>query len=297
MADDAPSYPDLTQASDGEGLDASSVETTGDPVWDDWDTPLRIPAVPVLHLAGFDGPMDLLLDLAERQRIDLGRMSVLALVEQFVAAMATFANRVPLDQRAAWLVTATRLVLLRSRLLFPANPEAAVEAEREAEAAIRQIDTLARMRAAADTLQERPQLGHDVFARPHLPLPREGGYVALMEACLVVLQGREGKSDAEVVYRPAIPHLWRVPDALGRIRRLLAAHPEGDALAAFLPEIARDATDRPLKAKAAVASTLLAGLELARDGEAEIDQQHIFGPITLAARVLMLAESEMAPAK
>jgi len=72
-----------------EGFAAGS----GDPVWDDWDNPPRVPEMPALHLDGFDGPMDLLLDLAERQRIDFGRMSVRDLAEQFVAAMERLASR------------------------------------------------------------------------------------------------------------------------------------------------------------------------------------------------------------
>ena len=101
-------------------------------LWDDWDTPPRVPAAPVLHLDGFDGPIDLLLDLVERQRLDLGRISVIDLVDQFVAASTELATHVPIERRADWLVMATRLVLLRSRLLFPATPEAAEAAEREA---------------------------------------------------------------------------------------------------------------------------------------------------------------------
>jgi segregation and condensation protein A len=84
----------------------------GDLAWDDWEA--RLPVVPLLHLDGFDGPMDLLLDLAERQKIDFGRMSILALAEQFVVAMARFGDSVPIERRADWLVMATRLVLLRS---------------------------------------------------------------------------------------------------------------------------------------------------------------------------------------
>jgi segregation and condensation protein A len=103
-----------------------------DRLWDDWETPPRVPAMPVLHLDGFDGPMDMLLDLAERQRIDLGRISVRALAEQFVAEMERVAAHVSVERRADWLVLATRLVLLHSRLLFPANPEEAAAAERDA---------------------------------------------------------------------------------------------------------------------------------------------------------------------
>jgi segregation and condensation protein A len=183
---------DGEQATDGQGPDPPPIGGICDPVWEDWETPLNAPAMLVLHLDGFDGPMDLLLDLAERQRIDLGRMSVLALAEQFVAAMERLVDRVTLEQRADWLVMATRLVLLRSRLLFPASPEAAAEAERDATAELRRIDALAHMRAAASWLQARPQLGLDVFVHPVASRPREGGYVALMEACLVALGAGEG---------------------------------------------------------------------------------------------------------
>lgn len=94
--------------------------------------PPRRPAIPELHLDGFDGPLDVLLDLAERQRIDLGRISIADLADQFVTALAGLERQVPLEQRADWLVLASRLVLLRTRLLFPGTPEEAEAAERRA---------------------------------------------------------------------------------------------------------------------------------------------------------------------
>jgi segregation and condensation protein A len=72
---------------------------TGDALWDDWDTPPRVPSAPVLHLDGFDGPIDLLLDLAERQRLDLGRILLVALVDQFVAASVQLAALVQIADR------------------------------------------------------------------------------------------------------------------------------------------------------------------------------------------------------
>ncbi len=231
-----------------------------DPVWDDWSEPPRVPSVPVLHLDGFDGPMDLLLDLAERQRIDLGRMSVLALAEQFVAAMARVADKVPIERRADWLVLATRLVLLRSHLLFPASPAEVETAHQDAAAEERRIETMTVMRAAASWLQARPQLGLDVFARPAAEAAPAGGG-ALMEACLVALRGRGGTPAEVPLYRPVVPDLWRIPDAPERIKALLAEHPEGGDLVRFLPPIAPDAADRTLKTRAAVASTFVAGLE------------------------------------
>ena len=141
-------------------------------------------------------------------------------------------------RRADWLVMATRLVLLRSRLLFPATPEAAEEAEREAAQEIAQLDELQFIRSAASWLQARPQLGRDVFARaPPGPDPQIASYMALMEACLTVLRGREQHPGAEPIYRPAIPDVYRVPEAIMRMRALVAELTEPKPLEDFCPEI------------------------------------------------------------
>ena len=272
---------DAPRSEAGEG--AAPDVITGDPLWDDWTVPPRVPAVPELHLDGFDGPIDLLLDLAERQRINLGRISIADLATQFVAALTRLAAHVPIERRADWVVMASRLVLLRSQLLFPASPEEAAEAERDAAAELHRLDELAFLRAAAVWLQARPQLGIDVFARPQPAPAHEGGYVALMEACLVVLRGCAGRPEMAPSYRPALPAVWRVPDALARIRTLLAAHPAGGALNQFLPPLAPGEDDHWLKARAAVASTLVAGLELSRDGTACLAQEAAFGPIHMTA--------------
>jgi segregation and condensation protein A len=191
-----------------------------------------VPEMPVLHLDGFDGPMDLLLDLAE----------------QFVAAMERLVGRVSIGRRADWLALATRLVLLRSRLLFPASPEATIEAEQEAGAELRRLEEMVFVRAAASWLTAQPRLGIDVFGRPAATVPsREGGYVALMEACLVVLRGRGGRPEEALVYRQVVPDLWRVSNALARIRLTLADHPEGGDLTLFLPSIPIEAANRRLR--------------------------------------------------
>ena len=257
----------------------------GDALWDDGASPPLAPSMPVLHLEGFDGPMDLLLDLAERQRIDLGRLSIQALAEQFVAAMERLAEKVPIERRADWLVVATRLVLLRSRLLFSKDPQAAASAERDAATELRRLDEKAFIRAAAAMLAARPPLGIDVFARPQPEPPKpEGGYVALMEACLVALRGGTAPpGEATPACRPALPDLWRVADALARIRAMLAARPEGGGLARFLPAVPPEGPHRSLRARAALASTLVAALELAREGAATVTQGKTFGRIRLQA--------------
>jgi len=156
-----------------------------------------VPSMPVLHLDGFDGPMDLLLHLAEKQMIDLGRMSILDLVEQFDAIVRELAAKVAIERRADWTVLAARLVLLRTRLLFPASPEEQADAAREAEQEVQRLDERVRMRAAGQWLARRPYRGIDVFTRPHPKPVHESGFVALMEACLVALRGRAGSEAFE----------------------------------------------------------------------------------------------------
>jgi segregation and condensation protein A len=258
--------------------------TGDDRLWDDWDTPPRVPSMPVLHLDGFDGPMDLLLDLAERQRIDLGRISVRALAEQFVAEMERVAAHVPVERRADWVVLATRLVLLHSRLLFPASPEAAAEAERDADREVERLEEMRFVRAAAAWLQVRPQLGQDVFARPRSgPDPRVASYMALMEACLTVLrEAREAEPDEAVaIYRPPIPELFRVPDAIVRMRTRLAEIAGAEPFEIFLPRMPRTVANRELVARSAVSSTFMAALELARGAELALAQDTAFQSIVV----------------
>ena len=273
----------------GAGPDQAAVSSKSTPEnWDDWEQPERRRSadIPTLHLDGFDGPMDLLLDLAERQRVDLGQMSILALAEQFAAALEQLGDRAPIERRADWVVLATRLVLLRTRLLFPASPEAAANAEREAQAEIQRIEEMQVMRAAVAWLQARPQLGQDLFARQPPDEAREVGYVSLMEACLVLLRGRPATEAfaPPPVYRQVIPDLWRISDAMKRIQKMLPDFPEGAEMGAFMPAISDEDPSRRLRYRAAVASTFVAGLELAKQGVLGLDQDDIFEDVTFFRR-------------
>jgi|tagenome__1003787_1003787.scaffolds.fasta_scaffold20770538_2 segregation and condensation protein A len=255
-----------------------------DSLWDDWETPPRVPATPDLHLDGFDGPLDLLLDLAERECIDLSRISVAVMAEQFVAAMARLEKHVPLQQRADWVVLATRLVLLRSRLLFPATPEAAEAARRDAECELARLRALRLIKAATVWLEARPQSGQDVFIRPRRERdPRVASYMQLMEACLTLLEGEEEDAVGAAVYQPPARRLFSIPDALARIRATLAVLTDSTPLTEFLPRLPTDVADRPLVARSAVSSTLLAALELAHTAEVVLDDEDRFETVTLVA--------------
>ena len=97
-----------------------------------------------------------------------------------------------------------------------------------------------------------------------------------------MLEGREGQTtEPTPTYRPSPPNLWRIPDALQRIAELLGQHPGQLALERCLPPILVHTPDRPIRIRAALASTFVAGLELARDGAVVLEQHGPFGPVRL----------------
>jgi segregation and condensation protein A len=237
---------------------------------------------------GFEGPLDFLLEMVRRQRVDLGQLSILTLTDQLVAAIERSGGRIPLERRADWLVMASQLLLLKAQLLAPASAAAAEEAGEEARRRLEMLDELARMRGAADWLAARPQLGQRVFARgqgmPTPPRPQAELLVAFLEATLTILEGREGQGvEPPPTYRPTPLTLWRISDALQRITDLLGQHPTGLPLEHCLPPIPRCASDHPVRVRAALASTLVAGLEMERDGTLELDQREPFAAIKYRA--------------
>jgi segregation and condensation protein A len=250
----------------------------------------------VLHLDGFDGPIDLLLNLAERQRIDLGRMSVLALAEQFVAALEQLADRVAIERRADWLVMATRLVLLRSRLLFPESPAAAEAAQRDAATELRRIDDLANVRAAAAWLGAQPVLGQDVFARGapdrlgvYLEAEDEVDVIAFLWASLSLFEDDAEQLDTAARYRPTWTDLYSVAEARDRILRILGEGGDGQALGHFLPEqpATADAGAPPemsIRLSSAWAITFSASLELVKQGDVALAQADAFASIHVSRR-------------
>jgi segregation and condensation protein A len=99
-----------------------------------------------------------------------------------------------------------------------------------------------------------------------------------------MLEGMEGQgSEAPPSYQPAPVDLWRVPEAIERVTMLLQERPAGLRLEQCLPAFPPAAADRPLRIRAALASTLVAGLELAREGALELDQVVAFAPVMLRA--------------
>jgi len=268
--------------------DAADVATATRPVapavsvWEDPPRGEQTDGAPVLSIDGFAGPLDWLLEMARARKIDLARLSIGALIAAFSRAMqAALAgrDRSRIGHWAAWTVMAATLTELRSRLLLPADAPAARAAAEEAEALRRQLLGRARMRLAADWLERRPQLGREVFARssPELsPSGRAGDLTELLRACLVALRVPEEQAAA---FRPKPPPLWRAGDALPHLRQLLGMLPDGSPLTAFLPQLGTEQPDSVVRTRAALASTLIAGLELARDGVLALEQDTAWTPV------------------
>ncbi|MGE0222791.1 MAG: ScpA family protein [Acetobacteraceae bacterium] len=231
----------------------------------------------LLRLEGFEGPLDLLLDLARAQKVDLAKISILALVEQFLAVIEG-ARRIRLELAADWLVMAAWLTWLKSRLLVPANEEELEAGEQAAEDLAARLQELGAIRTAAAWLGARPLLGYDVFARgapeDHTEIDRSrvaAELGALVRAYLVAIR----RGTKATPYRPRALTLWTVQDALRRFRTVLGSVPDWTSLEQFLPENLAGPTER----RAALTSTLLAGLEMARDGVVRLRQESEFGPI------------------
>jgi segregation and condensation protein A len=231
----------------------------------------------ILSLDGFEGPLDLLLDLARAQKVDLGRISVLALVDQYLA-MIESARRIRLELAADWLVMAAWLAWLKSRLLLPEDDEGVEEGEVAAEILAERLRALETIRAGAAWLDARPILGIDLFARgaPENFTEIDRSRIRLdMASLLGAYLAAMRRAGAKRRYWPQPMTYWSVQDALGRLTSMLRKVPEWSELEAFMPPVPA----QPLARRAAHASTLLAGLEMARSGTLLLRQEAAFGPI------------------
>ena len=237
----------------------------------------------ILELDGYEGPLHVLLALARAQKVDLLKLSVTRLVDQYLAFVRE-ARRVRFALAADYLVMAAWLAFLKSRLLLPRAerpPEEAAPAELVAERLAFRIAKLDAMRRAAEALQSRPILKRDVFMRgdpqavtvvSHRRL--EGDLHGLMSAYLQPRLRGEDRS-----YRPPKVDAYRLDDARDRLRSLL---PELGAWVG-LSRIAPDEGDEGPPRASYLASTLSASLELVKEGELEVRQLAAFDEVYLRA--------------
>jgi segregation and condensation protein A len=243
---------------------------------------------PHLTLTGFSGPLDHLLTLARAQRIDLSTISLAALIDQLVAALRQAPDKIPLGQKADWVVMAAWLVQLRARLLLPDAAPAGQDAQAEADQLRTRLVALDDMQALVGWLERRPQLGHDVFARGRPEIfghaVEAGQAIDVVEFlwASLALFGDETALDTTKLYRARPFELYAVAEARERILRLLAETPDGAPLAQFLPDPVGDLENEvwgKLRRRSGWASTFIAGLELAKQGDVVLGQGGAFEPI------------------
>ena len=236
----------------------------------------------VLDLDGFEGPIDVLLALARTHKVDITKISILGLAEQYFAFIQR-AHALRLDIAAEYLVMAAWLAYLKSHLLLPSTDEEGEPTGAELAARLAfQLQRLEAMRKAAAQIMERPRLGRDFYARGE-PDPLVVDTTTIFNASLydlltvyAAIRDRQGASTLQI--SPA--NLYSMDDALERLGKLLGHTPDWTTLSRFLPEDIGD----DLMMRSAIASTFAASLELARQGKLQLNQSQTFAPIYVRAR-------------
>ncbi|HTV33780.1 MAG TPA: ScpA family protein [Methylocella sp.] len=233
----------------------------------------------VVDVEGFEGPLDLLLDLARRQKVDLSRISVLALVEQYLEFIAA-ARRLRLELAADYLVMAAWLAYLKSRLLLPKTEngkKAEPEAADLAEALQFRLRRLEAIRAAAENLVNRPRLGRDMFLRgqPETPLTPGASQwrASLYELLSAYAERRQKQSVSRVTLKQRF--VWSLAHARGAIEKLACQALDWTLIDSFI--IAYCVS--PETTRTVRASTLSATLEMAREGAITLRQDAPFAPL------------------
>jgi len=235
----------------------------------------------MIDLDGFSGPLDLLLELARRQKVDLTKISILTLVEQYLSFIEE-ARALRLELAADYLVMAAWLTFLKSRLLLPAaaSPDEPNAGDLAAALANR-LRRLEAIRAVSRLLHERPQLNRDIFSRGS-PEPVALKRISLWEASIHDLlsayaQQRQVRALARISLKKR--HVWSLDAARAALERMLGTTMEwavlDEYLIAFMSEPGMEKTVR--------ATSLSAMLELVKEGRAEVRQERTFAPVYLRA--------------
>ncbi len=231
----------------------------------------------VVEIDGFEGPLDLLLTLARKQKVDLTRISISTLAEQYLSFISA-AKKIRLEIAADYLVMAAWLAYLKSRLLLPTTDDKEdASAPEMAEALTFQLRRLDVMRDAGETLMARPRLGRDVFARgtpEGMDVVKTPVYqLSLYEVLKSYADNRRRVKASQLTIEASSLH--SLSDALERMRGLIGDMTDWTALTAFLPSDLLDG----VVLRSGIASTFSASLEMVKEGRAEIRQSGSFGPI------------------
>ena len=248
---------------------------------DDLFTPASAPTPDTLTVSfdAWEGPLDLLLNLARTQKVDLREISILRLTEQYLTFIDS-ARQLKLELAADYLVMAAWLAYLKSALLLPKQEQPDPSPEELALRLQLRLQRLNAMRDAAARLMARDRIGRDVFPRrapEGLRLVKKAQWRASLYE-LIATYGQIRARTQPVVHTIAVRPVMTLDEAIQRVGALVGAALDWTRLESFLPPD----LDQP-KARSALASSFVAALELARQGRLEIQQGGIFQPIYLRA--------------
>jgi segregation and condensation protein A len=239
------------------------------------ERPIRQPDELTLALDGWEGPLDLLLNLARAQKVDLAQISILQLVEQYLAYLAE-ARALKLEIAADYLVMAAWLAYLKSCLLLPKDPEQDPSPEEIALRLQLRLQRLDAMREAGARLLGRDRIGRDVFLRgapEGLRLVRKSLW-QVRDFDLFAAYGAVRARTAPAMHVVHARAVMTLEEALDRIGKMIGQALDWTVLETFLPS-----TQDPQFRKSALASSFLAILELAKRGRLEFVQEDAFAPI------------------
>ena len=232
-----------------------------------------------LDLVAWEGPLDLLLALARVQKVDLRAISILALVDQYLGYLNR-AEGVALDEAADYLVMAAWLAYLKSALLLPKAEQDAPDPEELAFRLQNRLRRLDAMRDAGARLIARDRIDRDVFFRgaaEGLATTRKTVWQASLFD-LLSAYGRVNARTAPVLHQVSRRPVMTLDAAMQRIEAMLGQIGDWTAIAVFLPR-----HSSPDFRRSAIASTVVATLEMARRGRVDILQDDAFGPILVKA--------------
>ena len=232
-----------------------------------------------IDIDGWEGPLDLLLTLARGQKVDLRAISILELVDQYIA-FVNQARELRLELAADYLVMAAWLAYLKSALLLPRNPEESPSPEELALRLQLRLERLNAMREAGARLIARDRLGRDIFLRPApegLRVLRKARWEAEIFD-LIAAYGRISARTRPVMHVVAVRDVMTLDEAIERVSALIGTRIEWSTIESFLPD---DATGT--YRKSALASSFVAALELAKQGRLELRQKSAFAPLYLKA--------------
>jgi segregation and condensation protein A len=234
----------------------------------------------VVDLDGYEGPLDVLLSLAREQKVDLKRISILQLAEQYLVFVAEL-RQVRLELAADYLVMAAWLAYLRSRLLLPEPPgDDEPSGEEMAARLTLQLRRLESMREAGQRLLRLHRMGQDMFLRGKpegVTVIRKSVYaLSMFELLKAYADHRISRTTPEAL-RLRRSTVYSVEQALGRLAEMLGRMPDWSMLQSYLPPNLMDG----FSMRSAVASTFVASLELTKQGKVQMRQGQAFGPIYL----------------